>query len=62
MQAAERQQNDINEALERIEQHQKDLSATLETYERNSQEILGGQSGNLRTLDTGPADTERDKK
>ena len=25
-------------------------------------EILGGQNGSLRTLDTGPADTERDKK
>jgi len=61
VQAAERQQNDINEALEHIEQHQKDLASTLENYEKVSQEILGGQSGNLRTLDTGPADTERDK-
>lgn len=31
-------------------------------YEKQMAEILGGQGGNLRTLDTGPADTERDKK
>jgi len=62
IQAAERQQNDINESLEHIEQQQKDLASTLNTYEKFSQEILGGQSGNLRTLDAGPADTERDKK
>ncbi|KAF8914054.1 Nsp1-like C-terminal region-domain-containing protein [Gymnopilus junonius] len=56
--AAERQQNDINESLEHIEQQQKDLTTTLDHYEKASQEILGGS---LRTLDTGPADNERDK-
>ncbi|KIM46035.1 hypothetical protein M413DRAFT_300980 [Hebeloma cylindrosporum] len=61
VQAAERQQNDINESLEHIEHQQKDLAFTLDTYEKISQEILGGYSGNLRTLDAGPADTERDK-
>ena len=45
-----------------IEQQQKDLSATLEIYEKATEEIVGGQGGSLRALDTGPADTERDKK
>lgn len=62
VQAAERQQNSINEALEHIELQQKDLGSTLDAYEKASQDILGGQSGSLRTLDTGPADNERDKK
>jgi hypothetical protein len=31
-------------------------------YEKQMSDILGGQGGTLRTLDTGPADTERDKK
>jgi nuclear pore complex protein Nup62 len=60
--AAERQQDNIDQSLSHIEQQQNDLSATLDAYERMSQELLGGQSGSLRTLDTGPADTERDKK
>jgi len=30
-------------------------------YEKQMADILGGQGGTLRTLDTGPADTERDK-
>ena len=60
--AAERQQNDINESLNHIEQQQRDLASTLDTYEKVSQEILGGQGGSLRSLDTGPADNERDKK
>jgi len=59
--AAERQQNDINESLDHIEQQQRDLASTLDTYEKVSQEILGGQGGSLRSLDTGPADNERDK-
>ncbi|KAF8165202.1 Nsp1-like C-terminal region-domain-containing protein [Crassisporium funariophilum] len=59
--AAERQQNDINESLDHIEQQQKDLVSTLDAYEKVSQEIFGGQGGSLRTLDTGPADNERDK-
>ncbi|KAF9483946.1 hypothetical protein BDN70DRAFT_918003 [Pholiota conissans] len=61
VQAAERQQNNINEALDHIEQQQKDLGSTLDAYEKASQDILGGQSGSLRSLDTGPADNERDK-
>lgn len=60
--AAEKQQNEINEALNHIEQQQNDLATTLDAYEKVSQEILGGQSSTLRTLDTGPADNERDKK
>ncbi|KAF9008924.1 Nsp1-like C-terminal region-domain-containing protein [Cyathus striatus] len=59
--AAERQQNEIDQSLDHIEQQQKDLSSTLDTYEKVSNEILGGQGGGLRALDTGPADTERDK-
>ncbi|KAF9222101.1 hypothetical protein BS17DRAFT_881525 [Gyrodon lividus] len=59
--AVEREQSDIEQALDHIEQQQKDLSSTLDTYERSAEEILGGQGGSLRALDTGPADTERDK-
>ncbi|KAH9939878.1 Nsp1-like C-terminal region-domain-containing protein [Amylocystis lapponica] len=59
--AAEREQNDVDQSLDHIEQQQRDLTATLEAYERSAAEILGGQGGSLRTLDTGPADTERDK-
>jgi len=59
--AAEKQQNDINESLDHIEQQQKDLASTLDAYEKVSQEILGGQGSSLRALDTGPADNERDK-
>ncbi|KAH7924033.1 hypothetical protein BV22DRAFT_1130143 [Leucogyrophana mollusca] len=59
--AVEREQNDIDQSLDHIEQQQKDLSATLDAYERSTEEILGGQGGSLRALDTGPADTERDK-
>ncbi|THH33582.1 hypothetical protein EUX98_g536 [Antrodiella citrinella] len=59
--AAEREQNDIDQSLDYIEQQQRDLSSTLEQYEKATEQILGGQGGNLRALDTGPADTERDK-
>lgn len=64
MLAAEREQTAIDQSLDHIEQQQKDLSSTLEAYEKATDEILGGQGGgaNLRALDTGPADTERDKK
>jgi len=60
VQALEREQNDIDQALDHIEQQQKDLSVTLDAYERSAEELFG-ESGTLR-LDTGPADTERDKK
>lgn len=60
--AAEREQNDIDQSLDHIEQQQKDLASTLEGYEKVTDEIIGGQGGSLRALDTGPADTERDKK
>jgi len=60
--AAEREQNDIDQSLDHIEQQQRDLSSTLDAYEKSTQEMLGGQGGSLRALDTGPADTERDKK
>ncbi|KIJ70224.1 hypothetical protein HYDPIDRAFT_23353 [Hydnomerulius pinastri MD-312] len=59
--AVEREQSDIEQSLDHIEQQQKDLSSTLDAYERSAEEILGGQGGSLRALDTGPADTERDK-
>ncbi|KAH9071698.1 Nsp1-like C-terminal region-domain-containing protein [Lactarius deliciosus] len=59
--AAEREQNDIDQSLEHIEQQEKELTTIVETYEKQMADILGGQGGNLRTLDTGPADTERDK-
>ncbi|KDQ64729.1 hypothetical protein JAAARDRAFT_188032 [Jaapia argillacea MUCL 33604] len=58
--AAEREQNDIDQAVDHIEQQQKDLSSTLEAYEKSTDEILGS-GGSLRALDTGPADAERDK-
>jgi nuclear pore complex protein Nup62 len=60
--AAEKQQTEINESLNHIEQQQRDLASTLDAYEKISQEIIGGQSSTLRTLDAGPADNERDKK
>lgn len=60
--AVEREQSDIEQALDHIEQQQKDLSVALDAYERSVGEVLGGQGGSLRALDTGPADTERDKK
>ena len=60
--AAEREQNDIDQSLDHIEQQQKDLASTLEAYDKVTDEIIGGQGGSLRALDTGPADTERDKK
>lgn len=60
--AVEREQSDIEQALDHIEQQQKDLSSTLDAYERSVEEVLGGQGGSIRALDTGPADTERDKK
>ena len=60
--AAEQEQNDIDQSLDHIEQQQKELVATLEAYEKTTEEILGGQGSNMRALDSGPADTERDKK
>ncbi|KAJ6629121.1 Nsp1-like C-terminal region-domain-containing protein [Mycena sp. CBHHK59/15] len=59
--SAEREQNDIDQSLDHIEQQQKDLTSTLDAYEKATQEVFGGYGGNLRALDTGPADTERDK-
>jgi len=61
VQAAEREQNDIDQSLDHIEQQQKELASTLTAYEKVTQEILGSQGGSLRALDSGPADTERDK-
>lgn len=60
--AVERDQNEVDQSLDHIEQQQKDLAATLDAYEKVTQEIFGGQGGGLRALDSGPADTERDKK
>lgn len=57
--AAEKHQNTINETLDHVELQQKELASTLDAYEKASQELLGSQG---RTLDTGPADNERDKK
>ncbi|KAG6880445.1 hypothetical protein C0992_000047 [Termitomyces sp. T32_za158] len=62
VEAAEREQNDIDQSLDHIEQQQNELVSTLTAYEKVAQEILGSQGGSMRALDTGPADTERDKK
>ena len=64
MLVAEREQADIDQALDHIEQQQKDLVATLEVYEKTAEETFNAQGGSLglRALDTGPADTERDRK
>ncbi|EGO01822.1 hypothetical protein SERLA73DRAFT_177357 [Serpula lacrymans var. lacrymans S7.3] len=59
--AAEREQNEIDQSLDHIEQQQRDLLGALEGYERSTDELLGNQAGGLRALDTGPADSERDK-
>lgn len=67
--AAEREQNDVDQSLDHIEQQQRELSATLDAYEKVTDEILGSTNapsqgaggGGLRSLDTGPADTERDR-
>jgi len=61
MLVAEREQADIDQALDHIEQQQRDLMATLEIYEKTAEESLNTQGGGLRVLDTGPADTERDR-
>ena len=53
---------ELDQSLDRIEQQQKELSSTLEVYEKATDEVLGGQGGSLRAVDTGPADTERDNK
>jgi hypothetical protein len=58
---AEREQNEIDQSLDYIEQQQKEFETTLDVYEKSSEEILGS-GGGLRVLDTGPADAERDKK
>jgi nuclear pore complex protein Nup62 len=60
--AAEREQDEIDQALAHVEQQQQDLGAALDVYEKHADEVLGGPGGSLRALDTGPADTERDKK
>ncbi|TFK55813.1 hypothetical protein OE88DRAFT_661993 [Heliocybe sulcata] len=59
--AAEREQTNIDQALDHIEQQQRDLSATLDVYGKSAEDILGGDGDGLRVLDTGPADSERDK-
>lgn len=61
MLVAEREQADIDQALDHIEQQQKELMAALELYEKTAEESLNTQSGNIRALDTGPADAERDR-
>lgn len=61
VQAAQRDQDEVDQSLDHIEQQQRDLAATLDTYEKVTQEIFGSQGGGLRALDSGPADTERDK-
>lgn len=62
MDKAENEQGDIDQSLNHIEQQQRDLSTALEVYEKQAEDILGKQGGTLRSLDTGPADSERDKK
>ena len=62
MLVAEREQGDIDQALNHVEQQQRELMATLEIYEKTAEESFNTQSGSIRALDTGPADTERDRK
>lgn len=62
MLVAEREQADIDQALGHVEQQQRELMATLEIYEKTAEEIFNTQGGGIRALDTGPADTERDRK
>lgn len=57
---AEREQNEIDQTLDHIEQQQRDLSITLDVYEKKTDQYFE-QGGKFRALDTGPADTERDK-
>lgn len=59
---AEQEHNDIDQLLSHIEQQQRELGSTLDVYERSAKDLFQGQSGNLRALDVGPADAERDKK
>ena len=61
MLVAEREQVDIDRALGHTEQQQEDLMTTLEIYEKTA-ETFGAQSGGLRELDAGLADTERDRR
>ncbi|KAG6837976.1 hypothetical protein H0H93_008370 [Arthromyces matolae] len=61
VEAAEKEQADIDQSLDHIEAQQNELAGVLTTYEKMSQDILGSQAGGMRALDTGPADTERDK-
>ncbi|KAH9173457.1 Nsp1-like C-terminal region-domain-containing protein [Lactarius sanguifluus] len=42
--AAEREQNDIDQSLEHIEQQEKELTTIVETYEKQMADILGGQA------------------
>ena len=62
MSVTEREQADIDQALDHIGQQQKDLMTTREIYEKTAEETFGAHSGGLRGLDTGPVDTERDRK
>ena len=56
------EQADIDQALNHVEQQQKNLMITLEIYEKTAEETFGARGRRLRGLDTGPADTERDRK
>jgi len=62
MLVTEREQVDIDRVLDHIEQQQKDLTTTLEIYEKTAEETFGSRSRGLRGLDTGAADTKRDRK
>lgn len=59
---AERERNDINHSLNFVEQQQKELNSTLDVYEKSAKDLFQGPSGQVRALDIGPADAERDRK
>jgi nuclear pore complex protein Nup62 len=59
---AETQQQQIDSTLSSVEAQQDELSNALDMYEKQAKDVLEGQSGALKILDSSPADAERDKK
>jgi len=58
--AAESSQQVIEQTLTSVEAQQQELAAALDSYEKQATDLLDTSAG-LRTLDTGPADAERDR-
>lgn len=60
---AEREQNEVDQSLDHVEQQQSELSSTLDVYEKTLGDLLSsGQAGGFRALENGPAESERDKR